>query len=87
MNAVFLNRAAIEAKYPELVSMLLELVKAINTPPIYVGDAAERSGTGSPENVVTGNVGDTYRRRDGSTSTTFYVKETGTNTKTGWIAK
>ena len=43
-------------------------------------------GTGSPETLVTGIVGDIYLRTDGSTSTTLYIKETGTG-NTGWVAK
>ena len=43
-------------------------------------------GTGSPENEVTGIVGDLYTRTDGGTSTTLYVKESGT-AKVGWVAK
>ena len=42
-------------------------------------------GSGSPEGVVTANIGAFYERTDGSTSTTFYVKESGTGT-TGWVA-
>lgn len=87
MNATYPNRAAIEAQYPELARMILELVKAINTQPLYVGDAAIRSGTGSPEGVVSGSVGDVWLRRDGSTTTTLYVKTSGLVTKTGWTAK
>lgn len=47
----------------------------------------DKRGTGSPEGVVPGSVGDTWRRTDGSTSTSFYVKESGNNTKTGWSPK
>lgn len=43
-------------------------------------------GTGSPESVVTANVGSLYLRTDGSTSTTLYVKTSGTG-NTGWTAK
>lgn len=43
-------------------------------------------GSGSPEGVVTAIVGSTYRRTDGSTGTSFYVKESGTG-NTGWVAK
>lgn len=55
------------------------------------GKAAKSSrqrfeGTGSPEGVVTASRGDTFYRTDGSTSTTFYVKETGDSTNTGWVA-
>ncbi|MFT9496603.1 pyocin knob domain-containing protein [Anaerosolibacter sp.] len=45
-----------------------------------------RSGSGSPEGVVTAPVGTLYRRTDGGVGTTFYVKESGTG-NTGWVAK
>lgn len=45
-------------------------------------------GTGSPEGVVYASKGSQFFRTDGGTSTTFYVKETGTGvTNTGWVAK
>lgn len=43
-------------------------------------------GIGTPESAVTANVGSLYLRTNGGTSTTFYVKETGTG-NTGWVAK
>ena len=46
-----------------------------------------KQGTGSPETVVTASVGALYLRLDGGAATTLYVKESGTNTNTGWIAK
>ncbi len=42
-----------------------------------------KRGTGDPEGVVTGNVGDIYQRTDGGTATTLYVKEAGSG-NTGW---
>jgi len=45
------------------------------------------AGTGSPNSVVSGNPGDLYLNLSGGASTTFYVKESGTNTKTGWSGK
>ncbi len=54
---------------------------------IKLGTATIYSGTGSPLNVVTGNVGDLFLRTDGGTGSTMYVKETGAGTTTGWIAK
>lgn len=42
--------------------------------------------TGSPEGVVTANVGSIYLRSDGGGNTTLYVKETGTD-ENGWAAK
>lgn len=44
------------------------------------------SGSGSPESVVTAPVGSLFTRTDGSTSTTLYVKESGSG-NTGWVAK
>jgi len=43
-------------------------------------------GTGSPEAVVTANIGSLYLRTDGGSSTTLYVKESGTG-NTGWVGK
>ena len=48
-------------------------------PKIYVG-------SGTPESVVAAGVSSLFLRTDGGTSTTLYVKETGTG-NTGWIAK
>ena len=43
------------------------------------------SGTGTPEGVVTANVGALFTRTDGGVGTTLYVKETGTDSS-GWRA-
>lgn len=43
-------------------------------------------GTSTPESVVTANIGSLFLRVDGSTSTTLYVKTTGTG-NTGWTPK
>lgn len=54
---------------------------------ITFGNNAEiRSGTGSPEGVVTAKVGSLWTRTDGGAGTTLYVKESGTG-NTGWVAK
>jgi hypothetical protein len=45
------------------------------------------AGTGSPNSVVSGNPGDLYLNLSGGAGTTLYVKESGTNTNTGWIGK
>ena len=42
-----------------------------------------RSGTGSPEGVVTAPVGTVFERTDGGVSTALYIKETGAG-NTGW---
>ena len=44
-------------------------------------------GTGDPNSVIFGTVGDLYTRTDGGANTTLYVKESGANTNTGWAAK
>lgn len=44
-----------------------------------------KSGSGSPEGVVTGIVGDIYQRLNGAENTTLYVKTSGTG-NTGWQA-
>jgi hypothetical protein len=46
-------------------------------------DPLDLSGNGSPEGVVTANVGATWRQLDGGASTTLWIKEAGTST-TGW---
>lgn len=43
------------------------------------------SGAGSPEGAVTASVGSVYRRTNGGTATTLYVKESGAG-NTGWAA-
>lgn len=45
-----------------------------------------RSGTGTPEAVVSAPVGTLYVRTDGGASTTLYIKETGAAGNTGWRA-
>lgn len=53
---------------------------------ITLGSVDIISGAGDPEGSVTAVVGSLYLRSDGSTSTTLYVKESGTG-NTGWAAK
>jgi hypothetical protein len=53
---------------------------------VYAGSAKWRSGTGTPEGSVSGNVGDLYSRTDGGAGTSLYVKESGTG-NTGWVGK
>lgn len=48
---------------------------------------AWRRGEGDPDGVVAAPVGTAYLRTDGGTSTTLYVKETGGETSSGWVAK
>jgi hypothetical protein len=51
-----------------------------------IGAGRSLAGLGSPENRVTGNVGDLYQRIDAGPGAALYVKETGDGT-TGWQAK
>lgn len=44
-------------------------------------------GTGTPESNVGAPVGSLYLRTDGGTGSTLYVKETGSDGNTGWVAK
>lgn len=41
-------------------------------------------GFDSPEGVQVGKMGDLYINRNGGTSNTFWIKESGHNTNTGW---
>ena len=45
------------------------------------------SGEDTPENAVVASVGTIFLRSNGGANTTLYVKESGTNTDTGWVAK
>lgn len=44
-------------------------------------------GSGSPEGVVTANPGSLFLNLAGGANITLYVKESGTATNTGWVAK
>jgi hypothetical protein len=58
----------------------------ITTPKIiWTGTVQDSSGSGTPEGSVTAPVGSVYRRTDGGTATTLYVKESGAG-NTGWAA-
>jgi hypothetical protein len=87
MRAIFPNRPQVQQVSGEVARAIDELVGSQNTQPMFIGTAAIRSGTGTPEGRVVGNIGDLYLRQDGSTSTTLYVKTSGTNTDTGWTGK
>jgi hypothetical protein len=76
------NFASITSKFTGgLVGRFIQNSGQIPDPPAVL------YGNGSPESVVTGNVGDTYSNKTGGAGTTLYVKESGNNTNTGWIAK
>lgn len=87
MRAVFRNRSTVQLTAPDAAQAIDDLVGAVNTPPVFIGDTQITSGSGTPENKVVGSVGDLYLRTDGSTTTTLYVKTSGTRTTTGWTGK
>jgi len=45
------------------------------------------TGSGTPQSAVTASVGAQFLRNDGGANTTLYIKESGTNTNTGWVGK
>lgn len=60
--------------------MVWKMLSTLAQIPFYVG-------TGSPETVVTASPPAIYFNRSGGASTTVYLKESGVNTNTGWVAK
>lgn len=67
--------------------MLLTTTNAIFSSGVIVGTTSQViTGTGSPESVVTAQIGSLFLRTDGGASTTLYVKTSGTG-NTGWTAK
>lgn len=61
----------------ELINALLGVLTEI---PFFVG-------TGSPNTVVTASPPAIYFNRSGGAGVTIYVKESGSATNTGWVAK
>jgi hypothetical protein len=51
------------------------------------GSVFMSTGTGSPEGVVTASPGALYLNLSGGAGTTLYIKESGSVTNTGWVAK
>lgn len=54
---------------------------------IVVGGGKLLAGTGVPNGLVFGDVGDLYVDKAGGAGTTLYVKESGAGTDTGWVGK
>jgi hypothetical protein len=50
-------------------------------------DQRLKFGTGSPEGVVTADIGTLYMRTDGGATTTLYVKTANNGSANGWTAK
>lgn len=84
--------------YNSSVEQLTLQVDAVDTLSMYDSDLLQfarfnygpsihlQAGSGSPEGVVTANIGSLYSRTNGGANTSLYVKESGTG-NTGWVAK
>lgn len=70
-----------------LTTALYDVFRRIVSTVNGLEDAKVLRGSGSPEGAVVAKVGRLYVRTDGGANTTLYVKESGDNTATGWIAK
>jgi len=70
-----------------LTTSLYDVFRRIVSTVNGLEDAKVLRGAGSPEGAVVAKVGTLYARTDGGANTTLYVKESGDNTNTGWIAK
>jgi hypothetical protein len=67
------------------------VIRELNRIDAFIGQLVDhlkiKVGDGTPETNVVGSPGNLYVSRSGGASTTLYVKETGTKTTTGWVAK
>ena len=77
--------AAPKTGNPELDAFLDEILKVIRSLQLLGNDINIYAGTGTPEGVVTANVGSVFLRTDGSAGATVYAKSSGTG-NTGWSA-
>src|SRR5579872_6143319 len=64
-----------------------QLINGVEATFVTSNGAKWSAGKGSPNGIVTGNVGDLYTRLDGAAGATLYVKETLSGKPTGWVAK
>lgn len=79
---------------PETFELLQSLVNAVNGVEdgagfrqFGFGGVTFTVGTGSPNGAVLGSPPDLYLNLSGGAGTTFYVKESGAATNTGWVGK
>lgn len=70
-----------------LIRVLEAMQDELETSPFRIGNTHLYAGKGTPNGTVKARIGDLYLRTDGGTTTTLYVKESGTDTLTGWVAK
>jgi len=66
----------------QAIQFLQQLFTALNTLSAQI-----TVGTGTPNGSVTASPGAIYLNLGGGAGTTLYVKESGTNTNTGWVGK
>ena len=79
---VVLSTAPVEAQVGDLTVRCLRLDADGSQSGTDIRDIC--TGTGTPEGNQDGDPGDIWIRSDGGVGTSFYVKETGTGTNTGW---
>jgi hypothetical protein len=94
MPVCALNRVADDVELPFIGIKQQSLESIIVGGATSRGGMAERSGTGrliaglgEPNTRIMGNIGDIFQSLDGSPGKTFWVKEMGNGTNTGWTAK
>ena len=66
----------------QAIQFLQQMFTALNT---LTGQIT--IGTGSPNGAVTASPGAIYLNLSGGAATTLWVKESGSNTSSGWIGK
>lgn len=79
--------AAASSSYPALKRSTTELQAKLADDSAFTTFTSSnlKQGSGSPEGVVSGVVGDIYQNTTGGTGTSAYIKESGVGT-TGWVA-
>jgi hypothetical protein len=83
LSALLATATLAGVRAQEVVGQFSRLIIGCTTP--GSGTVDIRSGTGTPEGVVVGTVGDIFLRTNGGAATTMYVKESGSG-NTGWSA-
>lgn len=92
-SATFANLSAVAFNATEAVIGILEITGVLTATgsPVNLGGTTPVVtigwGTGTPEGAVVANTGSIFMRTDGGAGTSFYVKETGDGTNTGWVGK
>ena len=86
MKALFRHREQVQALSGDVAVAIDDLVSAQNTQPAEIGESKIRSGVLHPEGRQVGNPGDLFLHTNNTPSGALFVKQTGTNTTTGWVA-